>query len=701
MAVDLQDLKEQLPPSKSSREQLIKTHRSHLKKQDLVDDAPRPVKQPVMSEAYPASARSIKDLEIIPLSELRLEIHHRGKGLVVRAITPPYISAGSISIVEDGFGNVDKLAIYNQPDSSVLSALPEGCVVAVKEPYYKDNGGGKDYMICVDHPSDVIFLRFSDPVIPESLRMGPLLKSAKEWKDAGDKAFIEKDLPTAVFCYTEAIEASGDDAFASGVYAKRAGVNLVLGRYDAVQLDALASCTGAPTDWRAYFTAGRAAYGLCDYKASKAHFESALRIKADGAGLKREYERCLARLREEDTGNYDFPALYASLNPSNVHLDVGSFVKGTEVRDSAFHGRGIFAARDFKAGDLIFAEKAALMPNQYEPARASAALYAMMGRQLSDNPSLAQTVFKLHPGDLGYAASGLEGTLVDGVPVVDIFMVEGIRTKNCFSAPLSTFEDTQPHTESGRMSKGLWAYSSYMNHSCVPNSMRSFLGDLLISRAVRDIRKGEELFQQYVPVKALVDLRQKQFMEGWGFECRCRLCEGEKGTSEAALEKRKEVLLAVEKACVKKNPSKDKIVPDSAIRTVDRLAKQLEDLHEPEVYENLPRLALIYPNNWLIEAHRGRKNHSKVLKYGTRVVRNFGFYAPDDGGEADWDPMKIYASSSNAALMTIHVVTALRYIADAYAATGREDMAKRCVEAAEFGYAIITGYKNDLSVLDI
>ncbi len=37
--------------------------------------------------------------------------------------------------------------------------------MAVKEPYYRHNGSDNDYMICVDHPSDVIFLRFTDPII--------------------------------------------------------------------------------------------------------------------------------------------------------------------------------------------------------------------------------------------------------------------------------------------------------------------------------------------------------------------------------------------------------------------------------------------------------------------------------------------------------------------------------------------------------
>jgi hypothetical protein len=36
-------------------------------------------------------------------------------------------------------------------------------------------------------------------MIPESLRLGPLLKTADDWRNAADRAFIEKDFPTAVF----------------------------------------------------------------------------------------------------------------------------------------------------------------------------------------------------------------------------------------------------------------------------------------------------------------------------------------------------------------------------------------------------------------------------------------------------------------------------------------------------------------------
>ncbi len=65
MAIEVQDLVDKLPPVRLTREQLMKRHRSHLKKQDISDEGPRPVKQPIMSEVYPASSRSIRDLETV------------------------------------------------------------------------------------------------------------------------------------------------------------------------------------------------------------------------------------------------------------------------------------------------------------------------------------------------------------------------------------------------------------------------------------------------------------------------------------------------------------------------------------------------------------------------------------------------------------------------------------------------------------
>lgn len=135
----------------------------------------------------------------MPLNELLVENHHEEKKLIVRTITQPYQGAGVVTIVEDEFGNVEKLGIYNQGDSSILNAVPEGSVVLIKEPYYKFSGN-HDFMICVDHPSDAILLRQGpdDELIPDVFRTGEELKEAPQWREAGDKAYMARNYPLAM-----------------------------------------------------------------------------------------------------------------------------------------------------------------------------------------------------------------------------------------------------------------------------------------------------------------------------------------------------------------------------------------------------------------------------------------------------------------------------------------------------------------------
>jgi len=375
-----------------------------------------------------------------------------------------------------------------------------------------------------------------------------------------------------------------------------------MGRYDYAKDDALASLTGAPTDWRAYFNAAKAAYGLYHYKESGRFFELALEKNPNAPGLRKEYERCLARLHEEAECDYDFPAMLASLSPQHVHLDHANFFGKTVVRQSPHHGQGLFAAQDIPSGDIVVVEKATIMPNQYIPARASASLFANMVRQLYDNPSLATIVLDLFGGD-EHPRTGAEGTIVDGVPVVDVFLIEGIRLKNCFSCPVSTLEETKPDSRTNDVqAKGLWRYASYLNHSCVPNTQRSFVGDIFILRACRDIAAGEELYQQYVPVRSSLDARQERYAP-WGFQCACPLCAGEALSPRPRRDKRLDLLYEMEKFGHKK-ASRNSIVPDAAIRTMERMVRQLEDMHEPEVYDGLPRLMLVFSLMWLIRAYR-------------------------------------------------------------------------------------------------
>ncbi|KAJ9150382.1 SET domain-containing protein [Pleurostoma richardsiae] len=631
MAALDQTLKGQRPPRRRTKGELLRIHASHLRRQCLSQVHDRPVKQPVLGDAYPASTQSIKNLEIMPLAKLRIETRHTGRGIIVKAITAPYTGAAAVSVVEDERGDVDKVAIYNHSHACLLCRIPEGCILAVKEPYYKCNGEKHDYMICIDHPSDVVLLKPRGPIIPAALRVGVdkvRLKSLEEWRSTGDQAFLVHDLPTAIFCYTEALEAASSegDPIKAGICGKRAGSNLTLGRYDTAGDDALASRTRGPSKWKSYATAGRAAYELRDY------------------------------------GCYNFLKMFETISPQQVHLDHASYVARTYVAESPLHGRGVFASQLIKAEELIPCEKAASMPNQYDPPKASAALFATMVRQLYDNPSLGKSVLELHGGDC--PRSGKEGEIIDCIPVVDVYLIESIRLRNCFSSPLSTREDTRPGNEPGNMAKGLWTYASYMNHACVANAMRSFIGDMLILRATRDIAKDDEIFQQYVPVKAHLALRQTQFRQGWGFECRCTLCEGQARSNPESLDKRTQLLKQIEKIAHKRPPSGAKgVASDAAIRTIGR-----------------------------------RNHHSKVIIFAMQLPRNFGFFLETDGPNG-CDPRDMFKQNDAGFLMTIHIVSAMKHAAGAYRAMGQPELAMQCEAAGKMGYTMITGFENELRLL--
>lgn len=495
--------------------------------------------------------------------------------------------------------------------------------------------------------------------------------------------------------YTEGIEAiSGESALKTDLLSKRAGTNLALAKFDDAYADALASCSEKSVDWKPHFTAGRAAYGLRKYRDSHDHFRRALELNPSGSSIKRELERCEDRLAEERQGGYDFRKMYEALGPRNVHLDNATFTARIQIADSPLQGRGIFAKEQIKAGELVFCEKAAIMPNQYEPSRASAALYAMTVRQLYDNPSLAASVRELYGGD--HSRSGLEGALVDGVPVVDVWLAEAIRRKNCFSAPLSTRDETRPrHHGAGGVSqtKGLWPHASHMNHSCVPNTARSFLGDMLVSRATRDIAEGEELLQSYTSIKAQHGRRQAEF-RAWGFECACALCRGEARSASERDARRVQLLAQVEKLANKKPPRG--ILPEATIRSMEKMTKEMEEAHEAEVYDGLPRLMMVYPTMWLLEAYKGRKNHAKVVATALRVLRNFGVALKEERDASDL----FRKQQDMPTVLTIHAVTSLRDAAHACSSMGRKEDAQRFQEAAKRGYMMLTGFEDDLNLLE-
>jgi len=125
-----------------------------------------------------------------------------------------------------------------------------------------------------------------------------------------------------------------------------------------------------------------------------------------------------------------------SLSKNHVHLDNANFIKNTTIKATERKGRGLFATKFIKRGDLVLCEKALHFPNlsKYEglqqniiynfnnktrtKSTGQSALLLGLIHKLYNNPLLTDKFFELDSGE--YIRTGEEGKLVDGVPIIDV-----------------------------------------------------------------------------------------------------------------------------------------------------------------------------------------------------------------------------------------------------------------------------------------
>jgi hypothetical protein len=121
--------------------------------------------------------------------------------LTATTITTPYQSTDTITIIQEETGDVAVLVLGFQDQAHQVagSSLPQNSTVAIKEPYVQFNEES-NYVIRVDHPSDIAVLRGDDPAVSLIMKFVTEKKAVSplEWKKAGDEAYLERKYPSAI-----------------------------------------------------------------------------------------------------------------------------------------------------------------------------------------------------------------------------------------------------------------------------------------------------------------------------------------------------------------------------------------------------------------------------------------------------------------------------------------------------------------------
>ncbi|KAI4931016.1 uncharacterized protein J4E92_004850 [Alternaria infectoria] len=160
--------------------------------------------------------------------------------------------------------------------------------------------------------------------------------------------------------------------------------------------------------------------------------------------------------------------------------------------------------------------------------------------------------------------------------------------------------------------------ASYINHSCLGNVCRTFIGDMMIIRATKDLDVGTELTFPYVYPNGKYDENMDDELKTWGFICNCPLCEDIKATKASDLTKRQNLLNQVVKLC--KSPA----AGIQFTNKIERLAEALNETYTRPA-EAVPRLLLWSPYLLLTRIYMKRSIYGKALETMGKFLQALGF----------------------------------------------------------------------------
>lgn len=447
------------------------------------------------------------------------------------------------------------------------------------------------------------------------------------------------------------------------LYRSRSLVDFHLNRYDAAILDAFMSTSKSrddkakSKDAKAWFHRGRANYQLGRYADSLKAFERTLMLAPSDLKRHENLEKTKKRLLEQQEGTYNFAEMIDEVTRNGFFADRASFLSKTEVRQTQDRGRGLFATKDVRMGDLILCEKAfmAAHPSDRTP-KSTLPVWLDSIQKIINNPSQSKGLLGLYAGQP--RTSPVPAPIIDGIPVVDTFEVSSILDLNGFSYTVGreshAYGTSAMMTKESPRSTGLWTHVANANHACLANAVRSFIGDMIILRAARDIKSDEEITISYQKPAPLLGDRQKALFSSWHFQCTCLLCTSEAslGINMHDLAEHVETSMAF-----MGDRTLDAILSTDSelIAMAEIVAEDLEEVYADSLMRRLPCLGMVDVWQWLCQTYCQNRNKDQLKRCATKILESHGYWFTVQGSLVSMD----FAHG----ILTVGVVDALMYLA--------------------------------------
>ncbi len=225
---------------------------------------------------------------------------------------------------------------------------------------------------------------------------------------------------------------------------------------------------------------------------------------------------------------------------------------------------------------------------------------------------------------------------------------------------------------------GIFIEASYINHSCYSNARRTFIGDMQIVRATRNIPAGSEIFFWYaIPGPDHTYEKTQEKLKHWAFQCTCAICQQSKKTKKNVSCKRLPLLEDFEAAFG--SPT------GGNLPKAERLLNAIEKTYS-EPASDVPRLALWLPYLLLTQTYSSKKQQEKVIETAWKVLTSLGFTIKRQ------DPLSLKSpfGIEQWGLMADCLIEVWVHLWTAYAQVA-PDLCKKAEEYAKITYKICIG----------
>jgi len=263
-----------------------------------------------------------------------------------------------------------------------------------------------------------------------------------------------------------------------------------------------------------------------------------------------EIEEEIKRKMKNIRGEIDLSEIYEKAK-ENFNVDIGEYVNSKlEIKYDKNKGISVYSKEKINKGEILVVSKAIMAINLlkkkedksmciqfYNPHKDEyeKTSFPLVFNEKSDLEDILAYKISNYPEDfdeLLYLFNGKNNNL----NIEDRYKSKEIDLKKLqkimrFNTKTILFNEIP-------LSRGIWYYPSFFNHSCIPNCYEFGFGDILIIIAVNSIEKNKELYLNYLMNDLPYEMRQTKLKERFDFICNCELCNYEKSKFKECPEKK-------------------------------------------------------------------------------------------------------------------------------------------------------------------